>query len=86
MYINWFTWILFFDDPLCYMKIGGKDNLQFYHNNVILPLTRLKQGTDLVIFIYTAGEGPKSSTLSVNIFILRKLSQDVPSKGYNYYS
>ena len=26
MYINWFTWIIFIHDCICYTKIGGNEN------------------------------------------------------------
>ena len=28
MYINWFTWIIFFHDPICYTKNWGNDKSQ----------------------------------------------------------
>ena len=26
MYINWFSWIIYINDHICYIKNGGNDN------------------------------------------------------------
>ena len=35
MYINWFTWIIFFHDCICYTKIGGNENSPSSPNIII---------------------------------------------------
>ena len=53
MYINWFTWIIFFHDRICYMKNQGEWELsKFSQRNGKLPLSRLKQDNYLLIPMY----------------------------------
>ena len=45
MHINWFTWILSFDDCICYMEnLGVTRIIQFSQRNGNLPLPRKKRG------------------------------------------
>ena len=49
-YINWFTWIIFFGDHICYMKkLGAIRILQFSQRNGKLPLPWRNQGNYMVI-------------------------------------
>ena len=53
IYINWFDWILFFDDRICYTKKSGVTRvIKFSQRNGKLPLQRQKQGNYPVITIY----------------------------------
>ena len=35
MYINWFTWIIFIHDHICYTKIGGNENSPYSLNVMV---------------------------------------------------
>ena len=35
MYMNWFTWIIFIHDRICYTKIGGNNNSPDYFNVMV---------------------------------------------------
>ena len=53
MYINWFTWIIFIYDRICYTIYWGQRELtRFSQRNGKLPLPRWKQGDYLVNIIY----------------------------------
>ena len=53
MYINWFTWIIFFDDRKCYTdESGAKIILRFSQNNGKLSLPQWKKVNLPVIPIY----------------------------------
>ena len=53
MYINWFTWIIFSDDPMCYMaKSGVMRIFQLSKRNGKSQFTTEKQGNYLLITIY----------------------------------
>ena len=70
MYINWFTWIIYIDDHICYIKKWGEREFSvFSQRNGKLPLPQWKQGNYLVIPIYAwwhiwvfASPTPKPST------------------------
>ena len=56
MHINWFTWIIFFHDRICYTKkSGGTRILQLSQRNGKLLLPWKKQGNHPVIPIYGLG-------------------------------
>ena len=53
MYINWFTWIIFIHDCICYTKkLEVQELYRFSQRNIRLPLPQRKQGNYLVIPIY----------------------------------
>ena len=48
MYINWFIWIIFFYDCICYEKLGVMGILLFYQRNGKFPFPRQKQGNSIL--------------------------------------
>ena len=93
MYINWFNWIIFFHDPICYTKIlGVRIILQLSQRNGKLPSPRWKQGNYLVIPIYAQERAIKF--ISLTIFykvdtrcIFRSMLQiNWPSTSFDNYS